>query len=290
LIKRNPPTFIVTFLTKSLRKQNTDLMKNMGLLCLTVFPFFLLLPLVSPAQVDTIRVNDHRLRTSNLPPGLNQYLVYTQDPAKKKTLGFWYWLRRVQVARRGQEKVFVITQHWLGSDTNAYRSIVSVNRAGDFAPLYHCEWAHGKLKAYNWAGDQITGADSVSGNVQKDFRLAFQVPNFNWNLDIETFEMLPLAAGKTFALNFYDAGLDLPRYVNYKVVGSEVIQTTDNHQVDCWKLFTESDYPGGHFSETYWISKEKHEFLKEEDKINDTYRYKIKMPAAAPDLMERFGR
>ena len=45
---------------------------------------------------------------------------------------------------------------------------------------------------------------------------------------------------------------------------------------------------GTHYSETYWISKKEHEFLKEEDFFNGTYRYKIKMQASAPDLLQRF--
>lgn len=53
---------------------------------------------------------------------------------------------------------------------------------------------------------------------------------------METFQMLPLAAGKTFAINFYDAGLGKPDYIIYKVIGSEVMMTMDNQKVDCWKL------------------------------------------------------
>jgi hypothetical protein len=96
-----------------------------------------------------------------------------------------------------------------------YRTIYSVNRAVDFSPIYHSETINNKTKAYNWSSDKITDADSVAQNQQKAFVLDFKLPNFNWNLDIETFEMLPLAEGKTFAINFYDAGLDPPAYVNY---------------------------------------------------------------------------
>jgi hypothetical protein len=45
-----------------------------------------------------------------------------------------------------------------------------------------------------------------------------------------------------------------------------------------------------HYTETYWISKKNHEFLKEEDSYNGAYRYKIKMPAASPDLVARFSK
>jgi len=241
-------------------------------------------------QIDTIRLKDKRLLTSVLKPGLKQYLVYFQTTKVQKSLGFWYWLRDIKTESRNGEKVFTITQHWYSSDTNSYRKVYSINRVADFAPVYHSETAQNKTSAYNWGNDKITGADSVANNTKKDFSLAFTAPNFNWNLDIETFEMLPLAAGKTFAINFYDAGLEPPAYVLYKVTGSEVIATLGNEKADCWKLFTESDYKGNHYSETYWISKKNHEFLKEEDTYNGGHRYKLKMIGAATDLLSRFAK
>lgn len=259
----------------------------------TCFSFITLLltcviSLSASAQTDTIRLRDKRLLTSALKPGLKQYLVYFQDVKKKKSLGFWFWMRDIKMGEKNGGKVFAISQHWYGSDSTSSRTVYSINKAADFAPVYHSETINGKTKAYNWGTDRITGADTVADNLQKTFALDFKTPNFNWNLDIETFEMLPLAAGKIFAINFYDAGLTPPEYVIYKVIGSEVLATVDNQKVDCWKLYTESEYKGRKFTETYWISKKGHEFLKEEDSFAGGYRYKIKMPASAPDLLARF--
>lgn len=252
--------------------------------------FLLLMAASAFAQADTVRLQDKRLLTNELKPGLNQYLVYFQMGKSKKTLSFWYWLRDIKVQNRNGEKVFVIDQHWFGSDTNAYRTVYSINRYADFAPVYHKEVRRGKVFAYNWDDKKITGADTVGDNSQKAFSLNFTLPNFNWNLDIETFAMLPLAEGKAFAINFYDAGLDPPAYVVYKVTGSEVIDTYDSHKVDCWKLFTEGTSQGKPYTETYWISKKGHEFLKEEDTFGGGYRYKVKMPASVTDLMSRFDK
>jgi hypothetical protein len=241
-------------------------------------------------QTDTIRLKDKRLLTSVLKPGLKQYLIYFQTAKAQKTLRFWYWLRDIKTENRNGEKVFTIAQHWYGSDTNSYRKVYSINKAADFEPVYHSETVQNKTSAYNWNNDKISGADSVADNSKKAFSLAFDAPNFNWNLDIETFEMLPLSAGKIFAINFYDAGLDPPKYILYKVTGSEVIATLSNEKADCWKLVTEGDYAGGHFSQTFWISKKDHEFLKEEDAFNGGYRYKLKMMGAATDLLPRFAK
>jgi hypothetical protein len=51
--------------------------------------------------------------------------------------------------------------------------IAQGDAAGDFAPLYHKELVRGKLNAYNWKADGITGADSVEGNAHKGFNLPF---------------------------------------------------------------------------------------------------------------------
>jgi hypothetical protein len=241
------------------------------------------------AQADTIRLADRRLCPANLRPGVRQYLVFFQNPKQQQKLGFQLWLRDIRRTEHHGEAVFSITQHWYSSDTSSYRTVFSLNRAADFAPLYHAETVHNKLKAYNWNLTGIAGADSVATNQAKDFRLAFARPNFNWNLDIETFEMLPLAAGKSFAINFYDAGLSPPAYITYKVTGSEVLALPGSGRIDCWKLYTAGKTPTGMtFSETFWISKKTHEFLKEEDAFNGSYRYKIRTSTVPDSLLQRF--
>ena len=244
----------------------------------------------SAQQVDTIRLKDKRLNTATLKPGMRQYLVYFQSPKSPKALRYWLWMRNTQVETRNGQKVFVTNQNWYGGDTISYRTVYSVNRASDFLPIYHSETTNGKNRSYNWYADKIMGADTVKAqNMHKDFKMEFDAPNFNWNLDVETFEMLPLAAGKTFAINFYDAGQGKPAYTLYKVSGSEVIDIYDNHKVDCWKLLTESDFNGQHATQTFWITKKGHEFIKEEDSFGGSYRYKVKLPATAYNFMTRFA-
>ena len=58
--------------------------------------------------------------------------------------------------------------------------------------------------------------------------------------------------------------------------------------VDCWKLFTDGDYKGNRYAETYWISKKGHAFLKEVESYNGTYTYKIKLMGSAPNVVEQF--
>lgn len=241
------------------------------------------------AQADTVCPGSRHLNTGVLKPGLKQYLVYHQWPKYPKVLQFSYWMRDIRIEQREGADVFVVREHWYTADTARYWTFVSVNSVKDFVPLYHMATGNGKTVAYNWSGSKITGADTVEGNARKGFDLAFDRPNFNWHLDIETFEMLPLAAGKTFVINFYDAGLDPPRFVTYKVAGSERLRTLDNRVVDCWKLVTSGTDQGKTYSQAFWISKKGHELLKEEDEFDGRLRYKIKLPGLTPDVLQRFG-
>ena len=264
-------------------------MKQPILLRLLLLYLGALLPGIANAQrTDTLYPGAPGLHTSQLKPGLRQYLVYYQRPQTGKTLWCWYWTRDISVEQREGERVFAIRQQWLGGDTGSYRSYYSVNAAKDFTPVYHCETAHGQISAYNWEAAKISGADTVAGNSKQGFSQSLEKPAFNWNLDIETFEMLPLGADKSFAINFYDAGLAPPKFVLYKVTGSEELSTLDNKKVDCWKLVTVGEFKGAPYSQTFWISKKEHELLKEEDVFGNGYRCKIKLPGLAPDILPHF--
>lgn len=226
--------------------------------------------------------------TTNLTTGTKQYLVYFQSPAKSKVLSTSLWMRDIKTETRNNIPVIVTNQHWYGADSAQYRSITSVNRKADFAPIYHSETIGTKTKAYNWYADKVAGDSTVTGNTAQGFSQDTKEYPFNWNLDIETFEMLPLAAGKTFALYFYDAGTVPPAYVVYKVAGSEMLSLLDNQKVECWKLVHEGNFRGSAYIQTFWISKKSHEFIKEEDAFNGGYRYKVKLPGAATDILKRF--
>lgn len=253
-----------------------------------IITLLLFIPLFTSAQTDTIRAKDQKLLTSKLKPGLKQYLVYFQDSRQSQKLRFSLWTREVAKEKKNGKEVFSVTQHWYSEDSATYRYIYSLNDAKTFAPLYHLEKVGVRTRAYNWYPDRMTGADTIPNNERDTFRLDFDLPNFNWNLDIETYEMLPAVEGKTFVFNFYDAGLAKPQFTEIKVIGSETITTLDNQQVACWKLFTEKDFGKVHFTQTFWVSKEGHELLKEEDTFDGKYRYKIKLPGLTPDLLPRF--
>lgn len=227
------------------------------------------------------------LNTQYLKPGLRQYLVYTTTPGVRKRQNMRLWQRRVSVEKRDNRKVLITEQNWLSADSAHFEHFISVNNYTDFLPLYHFQQNHQAVVAYNWYSDHIQAADSVNGNQKKGFRLTFDGPNLNWNLDLETFEMLPLDQHKIFAINFYDAGVDTPQRLVYKVAGEESISLYGSAaKVRCWKLFMEATYKGMKFTETFWISKDSHELLMEKDDLgHGAYRYKIKLPDFAIEAL-----
>jgi hypothetical protein len=239
------------------------------------------------AQADTVYPGSRHLNPAFLKPGLKQYLVYHQRPQYKKMLQFQYWVRDISIEKKNGVDVFAIREHWYTADSNEYRTFLSLGSVKDFTPLYHAAAGNGKAAVYNWSNTGIKGSDTVNGNSSKDFHQAFDRPNFNWHLDIETFEMLPLATGKTFVINFYDAGSAPPTFVTYKVTGSETLRTLDNRKVTCWKLSTSGSYNGKSYTQTFWISKKEHELLKEEDAFDGGFRYKVKLPVLTPDILQR---
>ncbi|NIG56664.1 DUF3108 domain-containing protein [Chitinophaga sp. Cy-1792] len=236
---------------------------------------------------DTISPAHRPLTTGNLKPGLRQYLVYYEVDGMNKQLWMSIWNREISKTVVNNTPVISTKQQWYNEDSTKFHESLSINNATDFSPVYHQQRSGDNVSAYQWSATGIRG-DTTDGNKAKDFTLAFDGPNYNWNLDLETFEMLPLAAGKTFVVRFYDAGFDPPAYVTYRVVGTETIATLDNHTVTCWKLYTEGSSKRGKYTQTFWISCKNHECLKEEDRIGDRmHRYKVKLPAFAPILQKK---
>ncbi len=227
------------------------------------------------AQVDTIRVGKNDLITSQLKPGMHQYLVYF-DIAKKDAFKMpSLWNREVRFVDHKGEPAIEIVQHWYGGDTLTNRYVYSIAKKKTFEPIYH----YTKMKeaeAFDFEKNKITGSDTVSTNSKKDFEIALTTSTYNWELDLEIFSTLPFKkAGQTFVINFYHpGGRTAPMYYSYKVIGSEKIQTIDNKETDCWQLkidYSQTDWA------IFWISKNSKEVIKMKEHFRGNYRYKVKL-------------
>lgn len=227
----------------------------------------------SPA--DTIRPGD--LQMKFLPSGKQSYLVYivTKDGQKKS---IWLWERNTNREQWNGKEAIVIRQQWTTSDTGFNsRELISVNDPVSFAPRFH--WAvnpkTGK-EAYDFKPGLITTADTVKDNARAGFTMTTDQPTFNWELDLETFPLLPLKPGKSYLLNFYHPGSKTqPAWYKYSVTGVETVTTLNGKSIECYKLYTE--YGNNRGNSTWWLSKETHEVIKMEEHFGPVTRYKIRL-------------
>ncbi len=241
-----------------------------------LLPLLLIVSTFLSAQNNTDTIRAGQLELKYLPTGTQQWLVYIKKDGAKKNI--WLWERTTTRESWNGNNAIVIRQQWTTSDTGFNsRKLLSVVNERDFLPVYHTTVnpKTGK-EAYNFHSTEIVTADSVADAGKKDFKITITEPSFNWELDLETFPLLPLKEGKTFVVNFYHPGSKQgPAWYNYTVTGSEKIKTHSGEWVDCYKLYTE--YANNRGNSTWWLNKKTHEVLKMEEYFGAITRYKLKL-------------
>ena len=250
-------------------------MKIRNILFVMVF-----MPVALSAQVDTLYHLDSKLIKKYLKPSSNQYLVFIQRNGDPRQTYTYIWSRDVKFVNKKGKDLIEIKQKWYASDTARVRYVYSLMDAQDFSPIYHYTKMNKSIEAYDFYADKIRGSDSIANNTKKDFNLALAHPMLNWELDLETFPLLDLKAGKRFAINFYHpGGKGEPKVYEYKVIGEENISVIDGGTVACWKLRID-------YSEKTWaifyISKKGREILRMDEDFGSGVRYKVKLSNAVP--------
>lgn len=224
---------------------------------------------------NTIKIGINDLEMNYLKEGRNQYLVYIEKP-DKSIIDMSIWERKISFSKCHNEDVIIIEQNWKNQDTIRQRYVYSINKRENFQSIYHySKSGKGKIDAFNFYQDKIIGADSVMNNSKKDFLLTLKQPTLNWELDLETFRLLPFEKGKNFQINFYHpGGKSAPKFYNYNVIGEEEIKDVSGNSINCWLLkisYDENSYA------TYWIAKNNREVVKMVEQFNGIKRYKIKL-------------
>lgn len=241
--------------------------------------FFLLVFIVASlscnAQIDTINISKNDLVTSNLKPGLHQYLVYFENPAKKRIGNSSVWNRQINFKNVNGRDVIEIEQFWYMSDTAFNRYVYSISDRKTFAPIFHKTKMRGAIEAFDFGEQKISGSDSVENNAKKDLGVALEVTTLNWELDLEIFSTLPIKKeGQRFLINFYHpGGRSNPKYYEYAIIGSEKLSVVNDLSIDCWRM--KIDYSADAWA-IFWISKKSKEVLKMQEQFRGGYRYKLK--------------
>lgn len=232
---------------------------------------------------DTVTIDRENVRTANVKPGVNRYLVYTKNGVDSSRVKYQLWTRKIDTVRYEGKEAISITQTWEDNDTIVH-NVYTVCDRKSFQTLFQESWWKGfGIFAFDFINEKahINGLPlgETDTAVQKKrmysgFKAAQADYFLNWHLDLETFSILPLKEHTTFRIHFYDPGLAPPQYQFYTVTGSAVLSGYDNQSIDCWVVTHE----GGTTKEIFWISKKTNEVLKLEQQFNGKYRYKLKLP------------
>lgn len=250
---------------------------------------FLLTTLGSFAQKDTIIVDAKNLKIKDLHFGNSTYIIYSKNginkPAQRNTLV------KINVSKQLHEgkKAIAISQVWDAADTTEHSSF-SLLRANDLSTIQHNYWWKRTGQKINLDYDMKTA--NLEGKVtdiqREKFLIDFNKTTksgyfLNWHCDFVIFPLLPFKENAVFKIKFHDPGIKTPTTEIYTVIKSELLKTLGGENIDCWVM----EYPlpkrmNGY--QRYWISKKTREFIKEEDKINDFYRIKLRMVVSESEI------
>jgi hypothetical protein len=228
------------------------------------------------AQVDTITINTKNLKLEKIKPKKNTYLVYIEKP-DGAMLDIAIWERTISFSKLNNENVIVIDQQWKNQEKAKARTIKSIVSRRDFQPIYqYSKNGKGDVEAYSFLNNKIIGTDSIQNNTKKGFQINNTSKTLNWELDLETYQMLPYKLNTAFKINFYHPGSKnmKPDFYIYNVIGEEKIKLLNQNYIDCWLLNIQHNVKS---SATYWIDKSTGETIKMLEVFGSIKRYKIQI-------------
>ncbi len=236
----------------------------------------------SLAQKDTILVDAKNLNIKDIHFGNSTFMIYSKKggdiPAQHNTLV------KINVEKRlhnGKDAI-AINQVWDAGDTTEHISS-SLLDAKDLSTIQHSYWW--KRNGQSVALDFEKKTSSIGGKVTEDqkekiindFNKATEAGYFlNWHCDLIIFPLLLFKENAVFKIKFHDPGIGVPTTEIYTLLKSETLKGLGGEDIDCWVI--EYPLPSGMLGyQRYWISKKSKEFIKEEDKVGDYYRIKLRM-------------
>jgi hypothetical protein len=230
---------------------------------------------ISYAQVDTIRFNNGTLKFDHMQFGKATYLVYMQN-SKGQRSNLSIWTRELK--KNDDDQTFIFEWNTAFDKSDDYWQVHTVLDAKTFLPReessrYRSEFTKMKeiRKQFTFLENTAFSSSDTLKHNTKETSVSYQEKPFNWQLDMETFSLLPLKAGASFAINFYHPGGPKPAFHIYTVIGSDTVHL-NGVATDCWLLKTE--YGKGNYGK-WWINKNTHQVLKLEEKYNQNFRFKI---------------
>lgn len=227
---------------------------------------------------DTLRIDATNLSVNNLKYGKSTYLVY-QKLAKDQPMQN-LTLVNIDTFRENHQgaETLVVKQTWT-ADTIIHTA-KTVFDARKMKTLQHTSWwkRKGYTERFDFAKPEISFEgpvkDETKSALTTSFNTALASDFLNWHSDLLLFPLLPFKENRVFKIHFYEPGFARPKDEVYEVIGSEKVNVF-GVITDCWILNYKLENPAGY--QRFWVSKQTHELLKEEDNFTRFYRYKLKV-------------
>tara|TARA_R110000868_G_scaffold306734_4_gene568159 strand:+ start:28904 stop:29641 length:738 start_codon:yes stop_codon:yes gene_type:complete len=230
---------------------------------------------VQSQTVDTIRIGDQFKNFELFEEGSTKYIIYSEFKGITRMGGLMESTMK-RVIHEGQNYL-AVEHYFYGADKKSSGNFYSLVEPKTFRPIIHIRNSENKGKeAYRFTEKALIALDTVKNNSEEGYHLDLEEPIFNFELDLETFSMLPLSAGYKAVLQFHHPGstVSAPAWYEIKVEDAEKITIPGNKELDTWVLFM--DYNGTQPTR-FWYTKGDQKFIKMEGNYNGVKIYKTRV-------------
>jgi len=227
------------------------------------------------AQKDTITFGNGVLQKNQLSEGSSTYLVYRQENVPNAPIfDVSVWTRTVEK----QEEEVKLDWYWYTKDSAdyVYKSII-VN-ALDFHPkTEQIKYSpgmtgQGEIRMfYHFRENALVSDPDTNLHNYTAMNVPYPFLAFCWELDLETFSMLPFEEGKEYVIPFYHPGGSPPAFYHYHVDRTEKIALA-GHLIDCWVIRHYHEDPKEYTE--WWVNKKTFKVVKMKSLSLNTWRYK----------------
>jgi hypothetical protein len=202
-------------------------------------------------------------RADLLKAGIHRYARYMVAGDARQLLDIW--TRRLTFETVDGRREMHVHQRWDAADKSYVAIFDQTCEAGTLRPLTQSQSVTRdgvtRTKAFRFDGRRVDSVDDP-GAIGSPQHETFAMPFFNWHIDMEFLQSLPLARGYAASIPFYDVGQEPPARYVYAVTGEATIAAADGTPIACWVLTFrpgEKDPPIH-----YWIAKRGQVLMREE--------------------------
>lgn len=243
-----------------------------------LFCFLLLSNMKSLGQIDTITATNGKLNLKRLQEGKATYLVYfTDSNFVRKGVGD-IWERNTHFSTLNHKPVVEFGWKWINKDT-VIANVINICERTTMKPIFHkANYGKRGIIAYDFVGKEMIASDTVANNkVIKKPKITLNMPVLNWELDLETYPLLPIKKiGQQFLISFMDANSPIPAYHLYEVIGKEAIAVNIDTKTKCWILkHTDATHPN--YYALFYLSEKSGQVIKMKEYFQGMYRFKVKL-------------